>query len=169
MDVTNTANQPRSILDGLPGSIEASEARGQHELVASTQLPCRVIGDKSQLEAAGVVFGEPTPNDPLFCEAKLPAGWKKEATDHSMWSKLVDDKGRTRASIFYKAAFYDRDAFLKVNLLLSDRKSGHSIGMASVVFTYSGESSMNEFLAIACSVAVGLIGSVVMSTTLRKP
>src|SRR6185436_8068032 len=35
---------------------------------------------------------------------------KKIATDHSMYTDLVDDKGRVRASIFYKAAFYDRKA-----------------------------------------------------------
>lgn len=31
-----------------------------------------------------------------------------------MWSKLVDDKGRARASIFYKATFYDRRARIKL-------------------------------------------------------
>ena len=41
---------------------------------------------------------------------KLPAGWKKQATDHSMWSKLLDESGAVVASIFYKAAFYDRIA-----------------------------------------------------------
>jgi hypothetical protein len=46
---------------------------------------------------------------------KLPEGWHIKATDHSMWSNLVDDKGRNRASIFYKAAFYDREAFLSFN------------------------------------------------------
>lgn len=32
-----------------------------------------------------------------------------------MWSDLVDDKGRKRAGIFYKAAFYDRSAHIGVN------------------------------------------------------
>ena len=32
-----------------------------------------------------------------------------------MWSDLVDDKGRKRTSIFYKAAFYDRSAHIGVN------------------------------------------------------
>ncbi len=45
---------------------------------------------------------------------ELPAGWKKISTDHAMWSNLVDDKGRKRASIFYKAAFYDRSAHLQL-------------------------------------------------------
>ena len=114
MSITNTAIQQRTILDGMPGMIEASESCGQSELVNSTQLPVKVRGDKTKLEAAGVVFGEPTQGDSLFCEATLPEGWKKERTDHSMWSKLVDADGNERASIFYKAAFYDRDAFMNV-------------------------------------------------------
>ena len=31
-----------------------------------------------------------------------------------MWSDLLDDKGVKRGSIFYKAAFYDRSAFLRL-------------------------------------------------------
>ena len=29
-----------------------------------------------------------------------------------MWNNLYDEKGRKRANFFYKAAFYDRDAFI---------------------------------------------------------
>ena len=32
-----------------------------------------------------------------------------------MWNELIDNKGRKRASFFYKAAFYDRDAFINFN------------------------------------------------------
>ena len=112
--ITNTATQERSIVDAMPGMIEASDSRGQRELVNSTQLPVQVRGDKQKLIEAGVVFGEPSKGDKLFCEVTLPLGWKKEATDHFMWSKLVDADGVERATIFYKAAFYDRDAFMNV-------------------------------------------------------
>jgi len=114
MDITNTTNDKRTIFDGLPENIMASEAHGQAELVNSEQLPIDVRGDKAKLEAAGVVFGEPSRGDDLFCQAVLPKGWKKESTDHSMWSKLVDADGNERAMIFYKAAFYDRCAFMSV-------------------------------------------------------
>lgn len=98
---------------GGQGGIEAQEARGQEELVNSTSLPTDIRrGGKEILEAAGVVFGEPLRDDPMFCEAKLPQGWKKQATDHSMHSDLIDEKGRKRAGIFYKAAFYDRSAHM---------------------------------------------------------
>lgn len=110
----NTNDVENFIAAATPGGIEAQEARGQRSFVASTTLPIAFnSGKREELEAARVVFGKHV--DDLFCEAQLPEGWKKEATDHSMWSKLVDDKGRERASIFYKAAFYDRSAFLNVN------------------------------------------------------
>ena len=53
--------------------------------------------------------------DDLFWSVKLPEGWEIKATEHSMWNELRDDKGRKRASFFYKAAFYDRDAFVNFN------------------------------------------------------
>jgi hypothetical protein len=42
-----------------------------------------------------------------------------------MWSSIVDDKGKEMVSIFYKAAFYDRDAFYIVDrdVTLSFRKT----------------------------------------------
>ena len=74
-----------------------------------SQYDCKDI-----LEAAGVKFLGPVEGDPIFQRVTLPAGWSKKATDHSMWSNLVDDKGRVRARIFYKAAFYDRSATLSL-------------------------------------------------------
>ena len=113
--IENTSTSTKTLLDGMPAAIEASEARGQSQLVSSTKLPVQVHGDRQKLTDAGVVFGEPDERDSLFCEATLPAGWKKVATDHSMWSKLVDADGNEVASIFYKAAFYDRRACIRVN------------------------------------------------------
>lgn len=113
--ITNTATQERVITDAFPDSIYASEARGQRELVMSTQLPVVCHGQKEELVRAGVIFGEPCEDDSLFCEATLPDGWTKRPTDHSMWSELVDGDGKVRARIFYKAAFYDRVAHMRVS------------------------------------------------------
>ena len=66
--------------------------------------------DRAVFEKMGIVFGEPV--DDLFVRATLPEGWKKKPTDHSMWSKVVDERGRERISVFYKAAFYDRSAHM---------------------------------------------------------
>jgi hypothetical protein len=91
-------------------AIMDQEKTGQESFVESTTLPT-VISGKEILEAAGVKFLGLVEDDALFQYVQLPAGWKKVATDHSMWSTLVDEKGRERASIFYKAASYDRRAF----------------------------------------------------------
>lgn len=97
------------------------ESRGQREIVNSEVLPTKVnsprdVDVKAKLTELGFKFGNVIDGDPLFQEVTLPAGWKKVATDHSMWSNVVDEQGRERISIFYKAAFYDRDAFMNVNM-----------------------------------------------------
>lgn len=97
-----------------PGGIEAQEAAGQRSFVTSTTLPKDC--PRKELEALGVVFGKDA--DDLFVHAQLPAGWKKQATDRSMWSDLLDDQGRKRGGIFYKAAFYDRRADMHLNCSL---------------------------------------------------
>lgn len=93
----------------MPGAIEASEARGQAQFVASQSLPTDVR-DRKAFEALGFTFGKPFADDPLFAPATLPAGWTKRSTDHDMHSEILDEKGRVRAGVFYKAAFYDRKA-----------------------------------------------------------
>lgn len=94
----------------LPGGIEASEARGQAELVRSSVLPAQMGDQRAAFEALGFRFGEPVDGDPLFIHALLPPGWSKAPSDHDMWSHVLDEKGRKRAAVFYKAAFYDRRA-----------------------------------------------------------
>ena len=98
-----------AIIAATPGGIEAQEAKGQRDFLASTILPKKCAGcSREQLEAIGIEFGEDV--DDLFVQVTLPSGWIKTATDHSMHSELRDEKGRIRAGIFYKAAFYDRRA-----------------------------------------------------------
>jgi hypothetical protein len=99
-----------TFFDHLPGGIEASEVRGQSALVHSELLPVPEDRDRAMYEAMGVRFGSVVKDDPLFIEATLPAGWKKVATSHAMRSNVVDEKGRVRIHVFYKAAFYDRRA-----------------------------------------------------------
>lgn len=122
--VVNTQKQAREdpfmkswVLGGNPNAILAQEATGQQSFVVSETLPTDMKGDAiAVLNAAGMKFLGVVKDDPMFQYVELPAGWKKIATDHSMWSDLVDDKGRKRAGIFYKAAYYDRRAHLSVNL-----------------------------------------------------
>lgn len=101
-----------AIAASTPGGIEAQEAAGQRQFVASETLPKNLMHGttREQLVALGIVFGDDA--DDLFVKATLPPGWNKVASDHSMWSYLHDEQGRKRASIFYKAAFYDRSAHI---------------------------------------------------------
>lgn len=99
-----------------PGGIEAQEKAGQLEQAKRETLPLE-LGQRRRMtieearkpwESLGFAFGGPV--DGIFAEAKFPEGWKKQPTDHAMWSDIVDGQGRVRGNIFYKAAFYDRRA-----------------------------------------------------------
>jgi hypothetical protein len=90
---------------GLSGYIEEQESAGQAQLVASAVLP---KDGSSAYEALGIRVGDPV--DDLFVNVTLPAGWKRQGSDHAMWSYVLDERGVQRVAVFYKAAFYDRKA-----------------------------------------------------------
>lgn len=139
---TNTTQQMAQypslcLLTAMSGGIEAQEAQGQRELAASDTLPSNITTDngKAILESYGVKFLGAVDGDPLFQFVELPAGWRKRPTGHSMWSELVDHNGKSRASIFYKAAFYDRDAFVRLDQRFSvvldyEQHDRHSVAFA---------------------------------------
>lgn len=107
------------VMEGNPNAILAQEAEGQQSFVNSETLPTDMrssceYNTRAILEAAGFKFVCGVPDDDMFQVVEMPTGWQKKVTDHSMWSNLVDDKGRVRASIFYKAAFYDRSAHMNL-------------------------------------------------------
>jgi len=117
-DITHTSELSsiaKLAVAAKPGGIIAQEARGQEELVESTQLPIQgLIGrERPQWEALGVkILSDKRSDDSLFCHVELPAGWKKVPTDHPLWTDLVDGTGKIVAKIVYKAAFYDRYAHI---------------------------------------------------------
>lgn len=121
MKVRNTTkDHPFLKLLVANGGIEIQESQGQRELVSSSQLPKSLggYGKKDILkvyEDMGVKVKGETEGDDIFLDVILPEGWRKESTEHSMWSELLDSKGRSRASIFYKAAFYDRSSHISLN------------------------------------------------------
>jgi hypothetical protein len=104
---------------GGPRGIEAQESQGQGDLVNSDTLPTE--GLERIAAALGIAIVDPVPDDALFTYVKLPVGWTKTGTDHAMWSELLDEKGRKRAAIFYKAAFYDRGAHIHAERRFSVR------------------------------------------------
>lgn len=99
-------------------AIENQERRGQQSVVKNQRLPKKLNSHskdniehaKQQYEKMGIIIVDEY--DDLFWNVELPEGWEIKATDHTMWNNLFDNKGRKRANLFYKAAFYDRDAFI---------------------------------------------------------
>jgi hypothetical protein len=94
------------------GTIERSEARGQQEAINSQQLP--TDGLEKVASELGITVHSMTEGDELFSDVTLPDGWSKRATDHAMWNDVVDESGAIRAVFFYKAAFYDRNAHIRI-------------------------------------------------------
>ena len=116
--ITDTSKHRRDewLFGGNPEAIEAQEAAGQEELSKSSQLPSN--GLEKVAQACGIEVLGPSAGDALFSDVRLPEGWKIQPTEHAMWSDLVDETGKKRAAIFYKAAFYDRRA--DISLLSED-------------------------------------------------
>lgn len=109
LEAASRGDLANALVANTPGGIERQEAAGQRTLVESAMLPKEIIGaTREQLTALGFKFSADV--DELFVKCELPPGWTKRGTDHSMHSDLLDEQGRKRAGIFYKAAFYDRRA-----------------------------------------------------------
>jgi hypothetical protein len=104
-----------ALIASTPGGIEAQEAQGQRDLVGKcSKLPIDGTSNKKEFwEKLGFKFTGKT-IDKIFYECLFPIGWQMKATEHSMWSTLLDDKDRPRASIFFKAAFYDYNSFIRL-------------------------------------------------------
>lgn len=89
------------------------ERGGQASLGNGTRLPGIFNGcTKAHFEAMGIKFHEVV-ND-IFYRVTLPDGWRIVPTDHSMWSDLVDNEGKQRAMIFYKASPWDMQAHISL-------------------------------------------------------
>lgn len=102
-------------VEGPSGYVSGMESAGQRELVSSNQLPRQAEPSWDEFEAIGIRRGEDVDGaDGLFCEASLPEGWTRQPREHPMWSRLVDERGIERVVVFYKAAFNDREAFMRM-------------------------------------------------------
>lgn len=110
--IENTADRDPALhmlglLGGSDAYITGMEAAGQRQVVASSKRPTE---GSDALADLGFTLGEIDPADPLFRDVTLPEGWSKQGSDHDMWSYVVDQHGRRRVGVFYKAAYYDRRA-----------------------------------------------------------
>ncbi len=100
-----------------PDAINKQEAEGQQQIIAEggSQLPTEMNGcTEEQLLELGFTLGALKVDDPKFRYGGLPSGWKIVGTDHDMHSNILDEKNRKRGGIFYKAAFYERQAHISL-------------------------------------------------------
>ena len=100
-------------LSGEKNVRENMEAEGQQEAVNRTMLAKRMYPSRADWESLGFTFVD-IPDDNVLCHAELPEGWSIEATSHSMHINILDANGLKRGSMFYKAAFYDRNASMSL-------------------------------------------------------
>lgn len=101
------------IMSGEKDVLEKMEYEGQSTAVNNTMLAIDMKPEKEVWEKLGFSFSEISGDD-VLCKAKLPTGWCLNSTEHPMWNNIVDNKGNVRASMFYKAAFYDRSAHMNL-------------------------------------------------------
>jgi hypothetical protein len=112
------ASMPRVI-------IETQEAVGQIDMIKTTQLPIAVEklnferDNPNIIKESKEIWGKLGIEiidkvDELFFSVKLPDKWEMKTRESSYGTYLVDEKGRERVSIFYKAAFYDRRAYADI-------------------------------------------------------
>jgi hypothetical protein len=99
-----------ALVAATPGGIEAQERAGRDKLVATFLfLPIDGMSKyKDILLSWGFAIGDAI--DELFVAITPPEGWILRATEHAMWSEIVDPAGVVRGGVFFKAAFYDRKA-----------------------------------------------------------
>jgi hypothetical protein len=121
MAIDNTANRPPDwllLLDSDPTGIQRQERAGQVQLVAPRpdrvfQLPRKGL-DADVCKVLGMRVIGPSDGDALFMDVYVPDTLTVRANPESdsRWSQIVDADGTVIADMFYKAAFYDRDAFI---------------------------------------------------------
>ncbi len=90
------------------------EKQAQQAFVDSDTLPAQMSPyDHQALKGVGVVFWPVVGGDELFTYVVLPRGWKKVATNDRTLTKLQDEKGRTRAWIYFRENLSYREAYLE--------------------------------------------------------
>lgn len=120
INVTKEAEQnPLLFLVEILAAPESQKTRMMQSFLDSETLPTDIQCDKNYnakaiLEAAGVKFLGPVPDNKLFQYVELPLGWKRIKTDYHNSFSIVDANGHLRAKEFYKAAFNDSQASMRL-------------------------------------------------------
>lgn len=101
-------------MSGEKNVIENMEFEGQQRAIQNTMMAKEMIPSREVWENLGFTFVD-TDYDDVLCEATLPEGWSIKATEHSMWSDIIDGNGMKRGSMFYKSSFWDRNAHMNLS------------------------------------------------------
>lgn len=95
--------------EGLESVQNAEQARAR----SNCRLPIDMNPSRKVFETLGFSFTD-IGDDVLF-QATLPDGWTLKADRGGYCTYLIDEKGRTRGSYFYKGAFYDRSGNMSLD------------------------------------------------------
>lgn len=109
-------------------AINNIEKQGRDNILSKTQLPIYAskINDKRfwEREDSKELVKEKykeigieiiNKENDLFYNVKLPENIKLKPTESNYWTNLIDNNDKELGSIFYKAVFYDRDAFIFID------------------------------------------------------
>jgi hypothetical protein len=100
-------------MSGEENVLENFEKERGEEAARSNYLAKRMKPEKEIWELLGFTFTD-IPGDDVLCQANLPKGWKIVDTEHHMYKDIIDEMGRKRGSMFYKAAIYDKSAHMSL-------------------------------------------------------
>lgn len=103
--------------ESMTAVVEGQQKRDLEKIVETKLLPIKHGRGREEqqneyrewLQASGITVVEQY--DDLMMRVILPNGWCI-SNNEVYWSYLLDEKGRERASFFYKGSFWDRDSFL---------------------------------------------------------
>lgn len=111
-EVVRTQRLPRKLnSNGLPNEIFFAGVSNDMDYETRKKITDANVEAYTRVQYEKMGIEIVSEHDDLFWNVKLPKGWEIKPTGHSMWNELLDNKGKKRMTFFYKAAFYDRDAF----------------------------------------------------------
>jgi len=103
--------------ESMTAVLEAQQKRDVENIVETQLLPIKHGDGKEKeqneyrnwLQVSGITVVEQYDN--LMMRVLLPEGWTFKRDAGGYWTYVLDEKGRKRASFFYKSAFWDRESF----------------------------------------------------------
>ena len=95
---------------GTEKVVDAIEKDEQLRVIRECELPRSMKPNQETFEKLGFVF-EDIEDDNVMFKAKLPEGWSMKPVE-TYYTSIIDEKGRERASFFYKGVFYARNGHM---------------------------------------------------------